>query len=222
MANFDAALDIAVADSFLASLDRAIVTQLIAGARAWDISAGRVFIDASRPRRCGLIVSGQARLYAVRDDGAQVTVRRVSPGAAVGVGATTGRASALRVVAVTDIEFLEFETSRLLAMARREASLAWAIAQEVTLRLCDTETMLQRDPGGSVRARLAATVLEHADGASASFIAMSQETLAELIGASRESVGRALRELEAIGLIRRGRSRLEVVDAAGLAAEASP
>ncbi len=221
MSHFEAELQIAVAESFLASLEMAIVNRLIQRARAWAISAGRVFVDASHPSRCGLIVSGHARVYAMREDGAQVTVRRVGRGGAVGVRAMTGCPNGLSVVAMTDLEFLEFDTALLLPVARREASLAWAIAQEVTMRLCDTETMLERDPGNLIRTRVAATVLELAADASDGTMALSQEAFAELIGASRESVGRSLRDLEADGLIRRGRRRLEIVNPAGLAAAAT-
>ncbi len=220
MSDFDSAVTSAVQHSFLAAVDKGLLSKIVSRARACEISAGRVFIDHSRPNRCGVIVSGRARVYALGRDGAQITVRRVSRGAAVGVRAMTGTPNALRVVAETDVEFLELDAATVLAGAQKDVSLAWAIAREVSLRLCDTEDMLQSGVGLSVMERVARALLDMAgelDGA----VVVSQEALAERVGSSRESVGKTVRDLEARGLIQLSRRRLQVLDATTLASVAA-
>jgi CRP-like cAMP-binding protein len=132
----------------------------------------------------------------------------------------TGTPNALRVVAETDVEFLELDAATVLAGAQKDVSLAWAIAREVSLRLCDTEDMLQSGVGLSVMERVARALLDMAgelDGA----VVVSQEALAERVGSSRESVGKTVRDLEARGLIQLSRRRLQVLDATTLASVAA-
>lgn len=202
--------------SFLSSVPSDTVGGVIRDARYCEISAGRVFIDETQPARCGLIVEGLARVYAVRPDASQVTLRRVGPGAAVGIKAVMRHRNALSVQAITDVRFLELHTEGLVSAARESAVLAWAIAEEVDRRLDDTELQLVVNAGGTVIQRIAGSLLDLGIHGKRIEIAISQERLAEAIGASRERVGHELRRLAAAGSIRLARGKIIVLDPARL------
>lgn len=219
MSEFEHALRAAVADSFLAHAEPGVVRQMLHRARAWTFPAGRVFIEPATGHRCGLIVTGLARVYAVKDDGVPTTVRRVGSGAAVGVRAIVGESNTLRVKAITDVEFIELHAPTLIAAAQTDASLAWAVAQEVSRRLMDTEAVLEAAVHGSVSQRVAGALLDLA-GDDGLDVAVSHEGLAELVGASRERVGHALRQLGSKGAIGLARRHIAILDAGRLETEA--
>jgi CRP-like cAMP-binding protein len=96
---------------------------------------------------------------------------------------------------------------------------AAALVQVLAARLREAD--LRRVEFGALDAtpRLARRLLELA-GDGSSVEGLNQEDLASLIGASRESVAKALAELRRAGLVRTGRRSIELVDVAGLRSRA--
>mgnify|MGYP006271902833 CR=1 FL=1 len=72
----------------------------------------------------------------------------------------------------------------------------------------------------STSGRVARRVLALAGRAPA--LVIMQEQLGALVGATRNAVIRALRDLEEDGLLRRGYGRIEILDRAGLEAVGAP
>ena len=207
--------------SFLADVQPELARHLLQRSRIREVPAGRIFIDQSQPHRCGLILSGLARVYTVKIDGVEATLRRVGPGAAVGVRAIIGQRNRVTVQAISDVEFLDLDASLLVSTGRDHASLAWAIAQELDRRLGDTELQAQSASTGTVLQKLASALLDLSVDRDALEVAMSQERLAEVIGASREWVGQQLRSLDRHGLIALSRARIVLVDPMSLQSIAS-
>ncbi len=209
----------AVQASFLAGVEPDIVADLLEGRRIREVAAGSVFVDESRPARCGLVLSGLARVYAVRVDGSQVTLRRVGVGAAVGVRALLGRGNQLRVQAISAVEFLELDAAQLIGSGFRHPTLAMAIAAEIDRRLEDTEIELSGRQG-SVLQRVAAVLLDLSAEGQPLGVTISHERLAEMIGASRVRVSHEVRALAEAGLIRQDRGQITLLDALRLQAVA--
>jgi CRP-like cAMP-binding protein len=66
--------------------------------------------------------------------------------------------------------------------------------------------------GGGLRARVASVLLDQAaDGSGV--VRLPQSTLADLLGASRSSVNRILKDMEARGMLRVRYRRVEILDA---------
>jgi CRP/FNR family transcriptional regulator len=82
--------------------------------------------------------------------------------------------------------------------------------------------LVERVTFGSVRQRLASTLLEFAveAGASTFLLPETQEELAARLGTVREVVSRNLSRFQGEGLLRMQRREIEILDAAGLRAEA--
>lgn len=220
MSDFERSLQDAIKESFLAQADVDVVDGLLARTRVWAFPAGRDFLNEGTPKRCGLIVSGLARVFAVKGDGGHTTIRLVQRGAVVGIRAMVGESNSLHVRAVTEIEFVELDPKVVMAAAQSHASLAWAIALEIGRRMRDTEGVLEAAFNRSVGQRVASALLDLLVESDNRGVAVSHEGLAEIVGASRESVGRALRRLDSRGAIALARRRIAVLDAAHLQTEA--
>lgn len=202
----------AVRHSFLAGVDPAVVQDLVHDVRLREFEAGTALINPSNPSRCGIVVDGLARVYVVRADGAELTLRRVGPGSAIGIKAVIGQHNDFNVSALTGCVFLPLDSTRLVELGRQHASLAWAIAEEEGRRLDDTQRHMQTVVFGSVAQRVAGFLLDLVVDDEGR-VANTQEGLADRIGASRESVGRALRGFADAGLIRQDRAAIVVRDA---------
>lgn len=210
----DPQLDDAIARSFLAGVAPALVETLLGQARVREIPAGRVFITPDDQFRCGILVDGLARAYVVRNDGSETTVRRVGPGAAVGIKAVIGQRNDVSVAALADCAFLPLDSARLVELGHQHPDLGWAIAEEQGRHLSDTQRVLQW-LWGTVAQRAAGLLLDLIVDDEAG-VTISVEALADRIGASREATGRALHQLADAGLIRRLRARIVVNDVPGL------
>jgi len=181
-----------------------------------EVRAGQLFIRSDEPPRCAIIVQGLARAYRLLPSGAQLTMRRVGPGAAVGIRAMVGRRNDLNVAAISDCVFLPIDANHLVCQARENRALAWAIAEELTRRLDDTHAQSESAFAGSVLQKVCGALLDLGAEGQPPDVAMSHERLAELVGASREAVGRELRGLARAGLIETSPGRIHVLDAIGL------
>lgn len=213
MIELEPAIATAISHSFLAQVPADLVGRLLAGARLREIAAGQLFISTEEPHRCAIVVEGLARAYRLLPSGAAVTMRRVGPGAAVGVRAIVGRRNDLNVVGISHCVFLPLDSARLVALARDSAPLAWAIAEELNRRLDDTQLENESTVAGSVLQKTAGALLDMSIDGPALEVHMTQERFAELVGASREAVGRELRALAATKLITLERGRFIVRDA---------
>lgn len=204
-----------IGKSFLANVDADVVEELTRRARIREVSAGRVFITEAEGPRCGIVVAGFARVFTIRADGSQTTQRRVTVGSGIGIHAMVGRRSRVRVQAITDIEFLQLDPDLIVQMARRHSMLAVAVAEELDRRLADTEAQVECLQGRVIQ-KLASTLLDLSTGRHPLEVHMSQEHLAETIGASREHVGQELRRLATSRVVKVARAHVHIIDPGGL------
>ena len=200
----------------LAGLDTATAAALRARATALALPAGTaLFQPGDLCAVFPLVLSGSVRVTRLGRQGREVLLYRVGPGetcfmttacllsaapyAVSGVAETDIRALALPPAAFTAL-MGESDGFRRLVFRDHAARLAAlmarleSLAEPVEVRLAAALGTLAR--GGQVRAT-------HAD-------------LAVEVGASRETVSRALERLQAAGLVRLARGAVEVLDAARL------
>ncbi len=95
------------------------------------------------------------------------------------------------------------------------AQLARGWLTNVAIRLANSQNRLVGLLGGSLTAQTARLLLDEADAAGR--IALSQATLAAMLGARRSSVNKVLGELAAAGLIEVSYRNIRVVDVDRLA-----
>src|SRR6478609_9734864 len=107
--------------------------------------------------------------------------------------------------------------------ARRDARVAWAVAEELNRRLYEVLEQTAVSAFGSVRQRVAAHLLDLASGRQrpgGRLVArVSQQELADAAGSVREVVARALRDLRAAGIVATAADSVVILDPARLYAE---
>lgn len=161
------------------------------------------------------MVRGLARIYLCSRDGRQVTVGYAGPATLVGLSALTGAPNDADVAAVSDCMVLRLDVASLLSLGERDVAVAWAMSQELSRRLTAMLDAFAISAFGSVRQRLAHSLLDFVapqESGDALVVRRSAQELADAVGSVREVIGRTLRELHAAGMIDLGRNRIHLID----------
>jgi CRP/FNR family cyclic AMP-dependent transcriptional regulator len=177
-----------------------------------------------------IVLEGTVRLFHRAPDGRELTIALLERGRLFGLPALLGTevdAGGLRAEAATDATICRANEEDFQQLLDRQPDLMIRLAQLLAARLLDVEQRVGRLVGGDARARLGAAL---ADLARRSGVSLPEPAgalrigrspthleLAREIGASRETVTRALAALEADGLVRREGRSLVVLDPARLA-----
>jgi CRP/FNR family transcriptional regulator, cyclic AMP receptor protein len=201
--------------SFVSQIPDDVLARILHGSRIREVGAGQTFISSAGSPSCGVLLSGIARVYIHRSDGARVRLRRAEAGAVIGMLAMPRRQGEISAQAISPVEFVRLDVNVLVTLGRQHPALAWAIAEELDRRLM--ETLLQlASPPASVGQRVVSVLLDFDVDGNPAVVEATQEGLAEWVGASREAVGRELRKLSAAGLIRLSRAAIEIPSPAAL------
>ena len=125
-------------------------------------------------------------------------------------------------VAASAVRLLHVDRPALDRALRVTPDVAWFFLGRLAGRVRGFVERIDRLATADVGTRLAAYLLEQAEGTETSIITATQGSLAEELGTVREVVARALRALRAEQVIRTaGRGRVEVVDRIALRAAAN-
>lgn len=179
-----------------------------------------LFKEGAPSEACFIVKAGEVELY--RHAGARRTiVARLGPGSVVGDIAmfqdqpylSSARAGS-RVTAIR----LERDSLIPLLLARPVLSMRWLVNGLTQLE--STQQRLIRLMDRTVREQVAGILLDEQDAYGE--VGLSQAALAELLGASRQSVNEALGYLRSIGAIDTAYRRITIVDKALVADVCSP
>ncbi len=174
-----------------------------------------------------LIRRGYVKVVGVAGGGNETLLAVRGPGDLVGeFAALAGSTRSATLVALDGVEALVLPAERFQRFLQEHPAAAGAILADVIGRLRDSDRQRVESAGYDARTRLAVLLLdlveEHgvaAPGGGHSIgLPLSQQDLADAIGASRESVARALAAFRTAGLVRTRRREIVVLDAAALRA----
>lgn len=213
--------------SFLGRLSPVDIADLMGRGRRQHWRKGATLFTQGEPSYCvAVLLSGRVKAMLPTDDGTEVLLWVSGPGELVGeLEASDGKPRSATVVALEPIEALIVSQDRFMAFLESHAAVAWLLVGKLCERLCDAELRQYGLGAYSVTQRLARQLVELADqygeiadqGVRIS-LALTQGELASWIGASRESVSKALRSLRQRGLVETGRRSVLVLDLAALRA----
>jgi CRP/FNR family transcriptional regulator, cyclic AMP receptor protein len=203
----------------LAPSDRDALFEL--GSQRLYARNARVFHEGDHSNFVVVIIDGRIKIVATSAQGTESLLSVRGPGSVVGELAALDDAPRLAsavvlepatTLVVTAEQFRDF-------LARRPGA-ALELARTLIDRLRESDRRRAEFGSYDVTRRLAALLLELSSGESPSRgragIELSQHELAGMIGASRESVARALTTLRGRGLVETGRRAITVVDFDGL------
>jgi CRP/FNR family transcriptional regulator len=219
----DQEVEDALAHSFLAALPPEVCDRLHAEGERADYPAGTTVYRAGSDPRAALVVRGLLRVFLTSAEGRQVTVRYARPGDVLGIAVLVGGPASTSVQAVEPSSVFRISARTLIAAARRDPRVSWAIAEELNRRLYEVLEQTAVNAFGSVRQRVAAHLLDlasaqqHPRGRLAARV--SQQELADAAGSVREVVARVLRDLRVAGIVATTADSVVILDPARLYAE---
>jgi CRP/FNR family transcriptional regulator, cyclic AMP receptor protein len=216
----DEELVAAMARSFLGGLPSGLVDELLAAGDRIDLPAGGTIYRQGDYPRTFLVLRGLLRVYLSSSEGRQVTVRYARDNAVLGTAGLVGGPADVGVQTLGASRLFRIDSRILTAAARRDATVAWALAEELNRRLYETLEQTAINAFGTVRQRVAAHLLDIAadrQGPGGQLVARaSQQELADAVGSVREVVARVLRDFRLSGLVRTESDSVRVLDPARL------
>jgi CRP/FNR family transcriptional regulator len=202
-------------------LDARALTEIAARTAHRRYRKGNViFVQGEAGERCFVIGSGTVKISAYHPDGREAVLAVLGPGDVLGELALFEQSPrSADATALDDAELLSLDAQSLNEAIIAHPEIAVALLNVLGMRLRQANEAFQDiaffDVPGRVARRLAdladAHGVEAAEGTLID-IALSQESLAQMVGATRESVNKALALLKRRGLVARTGRRYIVSD----------
>ena len=204
---------------------------LSASARAQFVSLARrtryergqhIFLEGDVTRHAVLIESGSVKIVRRRPDGTDMILAVRGSNDLVGeMAAIDGTPRSAGAVAMGPVEVHLIEAPALERFVKANSDVAWMLIRSMAERQRDADDRRLAQASASVAHRVAAELLDMAEREVAlaegeDGLIVSQAELAEVVGATREAVAKALAELRAAGAVETGRRRMRIVDRAKL------
>ena len=210
----------AVQRSFLRRLRPEIAADLLEGQAILDLPADTIFYREGGAPRVFLMMSGLVRLFLVARSGREVTVRYCRPPDVIGTALAVAGPLEVFAQTIAPTTLHGIDVRKLERTAHRDATLAFALAEELSHRLDETLEQIAINAFGSVKQRVATHLLDLASSAGRSdgrlVAGVSQQDLAYAVGSVREVVARSLRDFRAEGLVAAATDEVVILDAVGL------
>ncbi len=190
----------------------------------WAISQTKVsrqgeplFSQGGKPEHMHLLCRGQVKVSAITAEGRSIIVKIAEPGTALGLAEVmAGCCYEGTAEPAHKCETLRFDRQQLCQLAAENNGLSLCLAIHLANE-CQRSYSTVKSLLGSrkVAARVARLLLQYAEGGNATPTAslrLTHEDIAELIGTSRESVTRILREFRRLRAVEVGHARLRISD----------
>ena len=159
--------------------------------------------------------TGRVKVVLIGEDGREVILGVLEPGAHFGeLALIDDQPRSAHVIAMDDANLLILRREDFRRRVEANPTVAWALLTELSRRLRRADVKI----GGlvllDVPGRIARLLLDLADEAGSEAIEkpLTHQTIAQMIGASRETVSRAMKEFQDAGLITVERRRIAVGD----------
>ena len=209
-----------MARSFLSGLPSGLMDELVAAGDRIDVPAGSTMYRQGDYPIAFLVLHGLLRVYMTSPEGRQVTVRYARLGDVLGIAVLVGGPADVAVQALADSGLFRIDRRILTAAGRRDAAVAWALAEELNRRLYEALQQTAVNTFGAVRQRIAGHLLDIASAEQRpndEMIArVTQQELADAVGSVREVVARVLRDFRRSGLVATRTDSVRVLDPEGL------
>jgi CRP/FNR family transcriptional regulator, cyclic AMP receptor protein len=201
-------------------LDRDELSQFADLTRDKSYPRGSVILFEDDPGDSLFVIrKGRVKVVLIGEDGREVILGVLGVGDHFGeLSLIDDRPRSANVIAMEDADFLILRREDFRKRVELSASVAWSLLTELSRRLRRADDKI----GGlvllDVPGRIARLLLDLADEGHSPTIekSLTHQTIAQMIGASRETVSRAMKEFQDSGLIRVARRRITLGDRAGL------
>jgi CRP-like cAMP-binding protein len=209
---------------FLGRLSERLVGLVVRSAQRVEYPAGTIGLRWDQAPKAAIVLAGTLRSFISYPDGSQVTTRYLKSGDMTGVYAPRKPQLARGVQALEPSELLLIDHVRLRDLSLAEPQLGWALIEELTDVLVETQRALCIRAFGSVRQRVVMAIVDRATAAGqlapGRKVPGTQQELATAVGSVREVVAATLGTLKHEGVIDVRRGAVVILDPERLAREA--
>jgi len=200
----------------LAGLDAATCARLDA-LPARDVPRGtRLFAPGERAQGFAVVLAGRVEVHLTGASGREILLYAVEPGQSC-VQTTLGLLGdapyAAEAVAVTECRVVSVPAAQFHDLMHQSAAFRGFVFRAFAARMADMTSLLERVAFSRVEARLAAALLDLAEGDT---VQITQADLAARIGTAREVVSRRLEALARQGHVTTDRGRIHLTDRGAL------
>ena len=195
-----------------------LLSQLRARARVRSVARGTtVFAKGDPGSSLFAILEGQVKVISYSAEGKYAVFNLLSAGDIFGeIALLDGGERTADVVSVTDCAFLVIERRDFLPLLHSRPDISQKLIEILCQRLRNTSRQVEEVMFLDLAAKLARTLLRLADNTGSTTIALTQSEIAQLIGASRESTNKQLRDWENLNWVHMGRGEILLVDTKSL------
>jgi CRP/FNR family cyclic AMP-dependent transcriptional regulator len=213
--------------SFLADLTAEEASELVRRGRRRRWRKGAVLCSQEESARwIGVVVSGVVKASVYTEDGGEVLLGLLGPGALIGeLEALDGRPRPATLSALEPVEASVISQPEFVDFVRADGRAVWLLIETLCRRVRVADNFRVEYASYNTTGRVAKLLVELADryGCPGEHgvlipVGLTQDELASWVGASREAVSAALRSLRVRGWIRTGRRRLVICDLTALRA----
>jgi CRP-like cAMP-binding protein len=199
-----------------------LLKQLQSHARMKTIERGKTIFSKGDPgASLFAIVEGQVKVISFSAQGKYAVFNVLSAGDIFGeIALLDGGARTADVMAVTDCKLLVIERRDFLPLVHSRPDVAQKLIEVLCERLRNTSRQVEEVMFLDLSAKLARTLLRLKESSGGEKIALTQSEIAQIIGASRESTNKQLRDWENLKWIRLERGEVILLDTQSLAAVA--
>jgi CRP-like cAMP-binding protein len=200
-------------------LPQADLDALLLHARAERYPAGRVIFTKGSPGRSMMaILKGSVRISTPSPAGPDIVLTMLSAGEVFGeIALLDGADRTADATAITDCELLVLDHRDFVPFLERRADLCLLLLRLLCQRLRRTDQQVQEAMFGRLEGRIAMALVrlaQDAPSAASNSVALriTQQELAGMVGAARESVNKQLHVWQKEGVLRLGKRLIEIDD----------
>jgi CRP-like cAMP-binding protein len=201
-------------------LGPALLQQLRSHARVRTVEKGAtIFAKGDIGSSLFAILDGQVKVISFSAQGKYAVLNVLSPGDIFGeIALLDGGERTADVIAISDCKLIVIERRDFLPLVHSSPDISQKLIEVLCARLRNTSRQVEEVMFLDLSAKLAKTLLRLAENAGGQRIALTQSEVAQMIGASRESTNKQLRDWENLKWIHLERGEIVLIDIASLAA----
>lgn len=169
-------------------------------------------VEGQRLAVFNLILSGRIQWYWTDEDGRQLKLTPEGPGGHFADTTLGGEPILMSIVAIEPLRVAEIAVTDLQAVLLRYPQVSWALLQDLVARLRRMTGATRTLGMDEVYTRVTKLLMSRAAPRGASLeAALTQAEIGERVGATREMVGRILRDLAHGGYVQMSRGRIAIL-----------
>ena len=206
------------ANELFANLDDDVMAEVEAMTNLTTCAAGQLIYE---PQRTGevlfLLKKGSVQIYRINADGKKLIINDVKAGSFFGEMSLLGQAMGGNFAEATrDSLICAMSRSDVHVLLAAHPAIATRVIDYLTARLRDSEARLETMAYQRLEARLASTLLRECDAVDRTIHGLTQQDLADMVGAQRESVTRLLNQMAKANMVELSRRRVRLLNVAAL------